>query len=877
MIEQPPHIEAENLRPDEELSLTDSCKSKKGYYTPKTGEELHEIKQLLMGYSNSKYENSSNAHVGASDSSKASKEVNSSGFMFGPMTKEDMDSFSFAKLEEGDVLEPLPSKHTENLPGMGNHKLKEPDLVAPPLADEVGSSFYEDSDSSEDEGLPDYKSGGYHPVHVGEIYIERYIIIQKLGWGHFSTVWLAKDLKYDTFVALKVQKSASHYIEAAYDEVEILDQVSSFWKKKEWQDSLNEYYKDEPEKLKNIHNSNKYCHTVQLLNSFMHQGPNGMHFVMVFQILGVNLLEIIKRYDYKGVPVPIIKRLSKQCLIGLDYLHRICKLIHTDLKPENVVISLTEKELKEIKEKGMLTTTKMYDQKTKLIHKTIKDATNIQTHRNGREFKLPSARDSCTTGQEGFTDRSNCDTTMSRKDKERNRKNKKKKVKKYIKQGRLPENYSTLPQEEKDSLYNAIRKEVELENLQRAGIDDTNNSDKGTMEESEPAQSNMRTNDIDVDFADVNLDKNQSTENSKSKDKSQCFEIPRIKTELMNNDKSGNSKDNPISKEEGPKPTKRGPKLDEDAMLTIVDMGNGCWTHHHYTSQIQTRQYRSPETIIGVPYGPSADIWSMGCLVFELLTGDFVFEPKKGSNYDKDDDHLAQMIELLGPMPKNMALSGKNSRRFFDSTGHLRRIRGLNYWPIDRVLIEKYRFKPEIAYPLADFFKKTFSWEPEKRATAQELLEHPFIKNLEIFDSNLDPSSSKLSMKEYEEMIIKIKKKEEVEKRKKELEIILNNGPMPPEIMHKLINSDNDSELVEDAFEINCADIEDNPFYLDDFSDEESISLGYGDSDNEQENLFVGGGYGKGKALNNSFTGPYGNMDHIHFDKGNNEQFMNIQ
>lgn len=56
-----------------------------------------------------------------------------------------------------------------------------------------------------------------------EILIERYVIIQKLGWGHFSTVWLAKDIHYNTYVALKIQRSAPHYLEAAFDEVEILD------------------------------------------------------------------------------------------------------------------------------------------------------------------------------------------------------------------------------------------------------------------------------------------------------------------------------------------------------------------------------------------------------------------------------------------------------------------------------------------------------------------------------------------------------------------------------------------------------------------------------------------------------------------------------
>lgn len=77
-------------------------------------------------------------------------------------------------------------------------------------------------DQSEDEGLEDYKKGGYHPVYVGEVLIDRYIILQKLGWGHFSTVWLSRDVKCDTYVAIKIQKSANHYLEAAFDEVEIL-------------------------------------------------------------------------------------------------------------------------------------------------------------------------------------------------------------------------------------------------------------------------------------------------------------------------------------------------------------------------------------------------------------------------------------------------------------------------------------------------------------------------------------------------------------------------------------------------------------------------------------------------------------------------------
>jgi serine/threonine-protein kinase SRPK3 len=55
------------------------------------------------------------------------------------------------------------------------------------------------------------------------------------------------------------------------------------------------------------------------------------------------------------------------------------------------------------------------------------------------------------------------------------------------------------------------------------------------------------------------------------------------------------------------------------------------------------------------------------------------------------------MIELLGPIPKNFALSGKHADKFFDSTGHLKRIRGLNYWSLKKVLMEKYRMKEDEA------------------------------------------------------------------------------------------------------------------------------------------------------------------------------------
>lgn len=87
---------------------------------------------------------------------------------------------------------------------------------------------------------------------------------------------------------------------------------------------------------------------------------------------------------------------------------------------------------------------------------------------------------------------------------------------------------------------------------------------------------------------------------------------------------------------------------------------------------------------MGSKYNTTADNWSLACMLFEMATGDFLFEPRDSSNknYDQDDDHLAQMMELLGPMPKSLALSGTKYKKMFDSTGQLKRIKGLNYWPL---------------------------------------------------------------------------------------------------------------------------------------------------------------------------------------------------
>ena len=184
------------------------------------------------------------------------------------------------------------------------------------------SSVDEAENTADEEDSEDYCKGGYHPVQVGEQYKDgKYTIVRKLGWGHFSTVWLSRDNTSGKHVALKVVRSAAHYTETALDEIKLLKKVV-------------DANKDHPGRR----------HVVSLLDSFNHKGPNGVHVCMVFEVLGENLLGLIKRWNHRGIPMPLVKQITKQVLLGLDYLHRECGIIHTDLKPENVLIEIGDVE-----------------------------------------------------------------------------------------------------------------------------------------------------------------------------------------------------------------------------------------------------------------------------------------------------------------------------------------------------------------------------------------------------------------------------------------------------------------------------------------------------------------------------------------------------
>lgn len=98
---------------------------------------------------------------------------------------------------------------------------------------------------------------------------------------------------------------------------------------------------------------------------------------------------------------------------------------------------------------------------------------------------------------------------------------------------------------------------------------------------------------------------------------------------------------------------------------------------------------------------------------------------------------MAQIIELLGHYPKSLTSVGKYARDYFTSRGELRNIRSnLKFWPLERVLHEKYKLAKEDAQEISDFLTPMLAIRRNKRMTAQQALEHNWVKNIDINDFN---------------------------------------------------------------------------------------------------------------------------------------------
>ena len=116
------------------------------------------------------------------------------------------------------------------------------------------------------------------------------------------------------------------------------------------------------------------------------------------------------------------------------------------------------------------------------------------------------------------------------------------------------------------------------------------------------------------------------------------------------------------------------------------------------------------------------------------MTGDYLFDPQSGTKYGKDDDHIAQIIELMGPFPKPLCLSGKWSQEIFNRKGELRNIHRLRHWALPDVLGEKYHYDVEQGKDMSDFLLPMLELVPSERANAGGMANHRFLADTKAMD-----------------------------------------------------------------------------------------------------------------------------------------------
>ncbi|XP_070319046.1 SRSF protein kinase 3 isoform X2 [Odocoileus virginianus] len=450
------------------------------------------------------------------------------------------------------------------------------------------------SDDEEQEDPKDYCKGGYYPVKIGDLFNGRYHVVRKLGWGHFSTVWLCWDIQRKRFVALKVVKSAGHYTETAVDEIKLL----------------------------------------------------------------------------------------KCVLHGLDYLHTKCKIIHTDIKPENILLCVGDA----------------------YIRRLAAEATEWQ-----QSGAPPPSRSTVSTApQEVLTGKLS--------------KNKRKKMRRKRKQQKrlLEERLRDL--QKLEAMEAAAQAEDSGSRLE-AGSGSTSSSGchlGGAGADPSPASSSpapggnrsLSPGSQTSGFSGSLFSPASCSILSGSSNQREAGGLLSPSTPFG----ASNLLVNPLE-----------PQNADKIKIKIADLGNACWVHKHFTEDIQTRQYRAVEVLIGAEYGPPADIWSTACMAFELATGDYLFEPHSGEDYSRDEDHIAHIVELLGDIPPAFALSGRYSREFFNRRGELRHIHNLKHWGLYEVLMEKYEWPLEQATQFSAFLLPMMEYIPEKRASAADCLQHPWL------------------------------------------------------------------------------------------------------------------------------------------------------
>lgn len=399
-----------------------------------------------------------------------------------------------------------------------------------------------------------------------------------LGQGTFAQVFQCLHLQTGNMVAVKVVKNLPAYTRQAAMEIDVLraltktsndiDQSnrsvgsstanSSPTADNSASDKAGDISSDSQ------HNSNengtKWDYMVEMVCYFIYKG----HLCLVFELLGNNLYEVLKKRQFRGLPLSVVRTLVHQSVLGTRELAQK-SIVHCDLKPENILL--------------------VPDDDTDSVVKAGESKPLIKE-------KKQSADEPFAT-----------DASSPKKDDKR------------------------------------------TDAIQSSGIDKNISAVDSTNGKSEQSS------------VEATIDAGPSAEGphsdaSSSKEGSSTSEIPSS---------SAHSPTRPDQTAPSASSTsnRKTSHFRTEQRIKLIDFGSACFEGQSPYTYIQSRFYRSPEVVIGLPYDSAIDMWSLGCVAAELFLGLPILP---GAH---EHDQMERIQEMIGDVPDWMLDKGVNATKYY--------------------------------------------------------------------------------------------------------------------------------------------------------------------------------------------------------------------